>query len=59
MARPRRIQTPGLLRHVVARGNGRMKIFLDEGDYRQFVHLLGEICEQFALVVSRQVVENR
>jgi len=49
MARPRRIQTPGLLRHVVARGNGRMKIFLDEGDYRQFVHLLGEICEQFAL----------
>jgi putative transposase len=26
-----------------------MCIFLDDGDYRQFVYLLGEVCEKFAL----------
>lgn len=26
-----------------------MAIFLDDGDYRQFVHLLGEMCEKFAI----------
>jgi putative transposase len=49
MARKPRIQTPGLLRHVVARGNGRMCIFLDDGDYRQFVHLLGLVCEEYVI----------
>lgn len=49
MARPRRLQTPDLIRHVMARGNGRMAIFLDDRDYRQFVYLLGEAVEQFAL----------
>jgi putative transposase len=49
MARKPRIQTPGLLRHVVSRGNGRMCIFLDDGDYRQFVHLLGLVCEEYAV----------
>ena len=44
-----RIQTPGLIRHVMARGNGRMTIFLDDADYRQFVYLLGEISEEYRL----------
>lgn len=33
----------------MARGNGRMAIFLDDRDYRESVYLLGEIVEQFAL----------
>jgi putative transposase len=49
MARKPRIQTPDLLRHIVSRGNGRMCIFLDDGDYRQFVHLLGLVCEEYAV----------
>jgi REP element-mobilizing transposase RayT len=49
MARARRLQTPDLIRHVMARGNGRMAIFLDDGDHREFVYLLGEAVEQFTL----------
>ena len=45
MARPRRIQIPGLFRHVMARGNGRMRIFLDDMDYRKFVDVLAEVVE--------------
>jgi len=30
------------MRHVMSRGNGRMQVFLDDVDYRHFVHLLGE-----------------
>jgi putative transposase len=45
MARSKRLQIPGLLRHVMARGNGRMSIFLDDVDYRQFVYLLGDVVE--------------
>jgi REP element-mobilizing transposase RayT len=29
----------------MARGNGRMSIFLDDADYRQFVYLLGDVVE--------------
>jgi len=49
MARYRRIQTPGLFRHVMARGNGRMQIFLDDVDYLKFVHLLADVVERFEL----------
>jgi putative transposase len=51
MARPKRIQTPGLLRHVMSRGNGRMRIFLDDGDYRKFQFVLGDVAEQFDVEV--------
>ena len=51
MARPKRIKTPGLLRHVMSRGNGRMRIFLDDGDYRKFQFVLGDVAELFDLEV--------
>jgi putative transposase len=47
MPRRPRIQFPGLLRHVVARGNGRMKIFLDDSDYTRFLDLLTDFVEEF------------
>lgn len=47
MARAPRIQAPDLIRHVMSRGNGRMSIFLDDTDYRQFVYLLGDVVEEF------------
>lgn len=47
MSRRARIPTPMLIRHVMSRGNGRMAIFLDDADYRQFVHILGDIVERF------------
>jgi putative transposase len=49
MARARRIQEPGLIRHVMSRGNGRMTIFLDDADYRKFIHLLGDVTEALGI----------
>jgi REP element-mobilizing transposase RayT len=47
MARHKRIQTPGLFRHVIARGNGRMRIFVDDLDFTKFIHLMADIVERF------------
>jgi REP element-mobilizing transposase RayT len=33
----------------MARGNGRMTIFIDDADYRQFLHILGDSVDQFAI----------
>ena len=40
MARPLRIQAPGLTYHVTARGTGRMTIYRDDRDRRTFLRLL-------------------
>jgi len=50
MARAKRVQVPDLIRHVMARGNARMPIFLDDCDYRQFVYQLGDVLEEFSIV---------
>lgn len=44
MARSIRIEYPGAFYHVMARGNRREKIFLDDDDRRFFLHTLGEAC---------------
>lgn len=33
----------------MSRGNGQMKIFLDEADYRHFVHVLGDVVDGAAI----------
>lgn len=47
MARKKRIRDAGLLRHVMARGNNRMRIFLNAGDYRKFLFVLSDVCEAY------------
>lgn len=49
MPRPKRIREAGLIRHVMARGNGRMRIFLDDADYRRFLALLAATVEDYDL----------
>ena len=44
MARSLRIQYPGAYYHVMARGNRREPIFLDDDDRRFFLKALGEAC---------------
>ncbi len=44
MARSIRIQYPGAFYHVMARGNRRERIFLDEEDRRAFLCALGRAC---------------
>ena len=46
MARPLRIQYPGAVYHVMARGNRGEGIFQDERDRQCFLQTLGEACEK-------------
>lgn len=47
MPRYKRIREPGLLHHVMSRGNGRMQIFLDAGDYRKFLFILADVLDEY------------
>jgi len=43
MPRGPRIDAPGLLQHVIARGIERRQIFIDDDDYRFFIDKLGDV----------------
>ena len=47
MARPLRIEYPGAVVHVKARGNARMPIFEDDGDRTGFLRIAEEAIERF------------
>ncbi len=47
MARPLRIEFEGALYHVMARGNARADIFLDNEDRQAFIDNLGRACRRF------------
>ena len=48
MARPLRLEFPGALYHLTARGNARQPIYRDEADQRRFLELLGTVCDRFS-----------
>lgn len=47
MARPLRIEYEGAFYHVMARGNARADIFLDDDDRAAFLDNLGRVCQGF------------
>jgi REP element-mobilizing transposase RayT len=49
MSRPIRFQGAGLSYHVMTRGNNKMRIFLDDLDYAQFLGILGTVVEDYEL----------
>ncbi len=51
MARPLRIEYPGAVYHVTARGNARGDIFLDDADRTAFLELLGRAIERLGWLV--------
>lgn len=46
MARRPRPLAPGLLYHVIARGNHRQKTFFDQSDYHAYLDRLAKYCQQ-------------
>jgi REP element-mobilizing transposase RayT len=50
MSRPLRIQFPGGLYHVTARGNGRQPLFTDDTDHRRFLSVLGAVVIRYRLL---------
>lgn len=47
MARPLRLQAPGILYHITSRGDGRDPIYFTDYDRRHWLSLLGETCERY------------
>ena len=43
MARPMRIEFPGAVYHVTARGDGRGRVFRDDADRPKFLKILSRI----------------
>ncbi len=50
MARPLRVEYPGALYHVIARGNVKQNIFLEDRDRRKFLMWLEDACESHNLI---------
>jgi putative transposase len=46
MARPLRLEFPGALYHVTARGNAGEAIYLDEEDHRRFLEVLAQVAQR-------------
>ena len=47
MARPLRLEFPGVLYHVTARGNAQQGIYLDDEDRHLFLSVLAEVVGRF------------
>ena len=47
MARPLRMEFPGAISHVPARGNARGDIYLDDGDRQLFLSIFSRTCHRF------------
>lgn len=56
MARPLRIALPDAWYHVMSRGNGGQRIFLDDDDRRSFLGLVAELPGRFSLEIHAFVL---
>ncbi len=51
MARPLRIQFPGALYHITARGNAKQNIFLNKDDFNDFLTMLCRVTKRYHLIL--------
>ena len=51
MVRPLRLEYAGALYHVTSRGDRREEIYRDDSDRRQWLEVLGSVCDRFNWVV--------
>jgi putative transposase len=56
MARPLRLDQPGLTHHITSRGNERRKIFRDDTDCLKFLDLLGQTVLRFGWILHSYVL---
>ena len=56
MARPLRIEFPGAVYHVTARGNERKPIYRGDSDRLRFLTTLADVIEQFHLLLHAYVL---
>jgi hypothetical protein len=53
MARPVRVEFPGAVYHVTARGNERRRIVRDDADWRKFLSTLEQAVREHALLLQK------
>ncbi|HET8576757.1 MAG TPA: transposase [Methylomirabilota bacterium] len=58
MARPLRLQFPGGIYHVTARGNEQQPIFLDDVDCTGFLRVLGSVVERYHVLCHAYCLMN-
>lgn len=51
MARPLRINLPGLFHHVMSRGNARMQVFYDDADYLLLVNSIFFFSKRYNIII--------
>ena len=51
MPRPLRIEFPGAIHHVTARGDRQQTIFHNDGDRRAWLNIFDDVCKRFAWTV--------
>jgi putative transposase len=56
MARLARVVVPGLPHHVTQRGNGRSRVFFSDDDYRLYLRLLEQRCEEARVTCQAYVL---
>ena len=56
MGRPKRINFPGAIYHIFARGNGKRDIFLDKQDRYRFLRILRDIKKDFKPIIFSYVL---
>jgi len=56
MARKPRIEFPGAFYHVIARGNNKQRIFINDDDYKYFLERLGQYRERFNFTLYAYVL---
>jgi putative transposase len=52
MARPLRLHAPGMLHHVMSRGNDKREMFIDDVDYARYLELLERSARRFSVHVD-------
>lgn len=58
MARPLRVEFPGALYHVMARGNARQSIVADDSDRRRLLATVGEVVEKHNVLCHAYCLMN-
>lgn len=58
MGRPLRIEYEGAAYHIMARGNEKKNIFLEEADFKKFFYYLGVVWERYKLIIYSYVLMN-
>jgi putative transposase len=52
MARPLRLHAPGMLHHIMSRGNDKREMFIDDVDYARYLELLQRSACRFSVDVN-------